>query len=157
VYSREPASFTNGLALGADGRLWCVESRDPILSAFDLGDPTARRERIHRFDGCVPDGLAPTADGGMLISCYRPDRIYHRSADGTLEVLTEDPQGTVLGAPTNVAFAGPQLGLLVVANLGRWHLTALDPGLRGAPVHRPVSWGFDVRGVAPHTATRTIP
>ena len=143
VLSREPCRFANGLAIGGDGRLWCVESRDPVLSAFDLRDPAARRERIHRFDGCVLDGLAPTADGGMLISCYRPDRIYHRAADGALEVLAEDPQGTLLGAPTNVAFAGRDLELLVVANLGRWHLTALDPGMRGAPLHRPASWGFD--------------
>ena len=143
VYSREPCCFTNGLAIGGDGRLWCVESRDPVLSAFDLGDPTPRRERVHRFDGCVLDGLTPTADGGMLICCYRPDRIYHRAADGALEVLAEDPQGTLLGAPTNAAFAGPRLGQLVVANLGRWHLTALDPGLRGSALHRPTSWGFD--------------
>lgn len=146
VYSREACCFTNGLAIGGDGRLWCVESRDPVLSAFDLGDPAARRERIHRFEGCVLDGLAPTVDGGMLISCYRPDRIYHRAADGAVEVLVDDPQGTLLAAPTNAAFAGPQLGLLVVANFGRWHLTALDPGLRGVPLHRPSSWGFDARG-----------
>jgi hypothetical protein len=54
-----------------------------------------------------------------------------------------------VGAPTNVAFAGPELELLVVANLGRWHLTALEPGLRGAPLHRPAWWGFDARGPAP--------
>jgi hypothetical protein len=32
------------------------------------------------------------------------------------------------------------------ANLGRWHLTLLDPGLRGAPPHRPRHWAADVSG-----------
>ena len=74
----------------------------------------------------------------MVISCYRPDRVYHLSAAGELTILAEDPQGTLLAAPTNVCFAGPQLDRIVVANLGRWHLTALDEtGLRGVPLHRP--------------------
>jgi gluconolactonase len=156
LFSREPACFTNGLAIGGDGRLWCVESREPVLSAFDLRGPTVRRERIHRFDGCVLDGLAATADGGLLISCYRPDRIYHRAVDGHLETLAEDAQGTLLAAPTNIAFVGPRLERLVVANLGRWHLAVLDPGLHGAPLYRPARWGIDADGFVWPAVARTI-
>jgi gluconolactonase len=97
---------------------------------------------VLRFEGTVLDGLAATADGGLLITCYRPDRIYHLDAGGTVTVVAQDPQGTLLGAPTNVAFAGARLDVAVVANLGRWHLTALDLGLRGAPLHRPQAWAF---------------
>jgi len=80
--------------------------------------------------------------GRMIRSgCYRPDRIYHLDRDGHVEVLAEDPQGTLLAAPTNVCFAGPELDRIVTANLGRWHLTLLeDTGLRGAPLHRPDDW-----------------
>ena len=60
----------------------------------------------------------------MLVSCYRPDRIYHLGRDGSVEILAEDPQGTLLAAPTNVCFTGPELDVVVAANLGRWHLTA---------------------------------
>ena len=77
VLSRDVPCFTNGLAVSPDGRwLWVVESYEPRLSRLDLqGD--GRAELVHRFDGTVLDGLALTADGGILVSCYRPDRIYH--------------------------------------------------------------------------------
>jgi gluconolactonase len=144
VLSRDVPQFTNGLAVSADGRrLWCVESFDPRLTVFDLEAAEPRAEIVCRFDGTVLDGLAPTAEGGLLITCYRPDRIYHLDAGGEARVVAQDPQGTLLGAPTNVAFAGAQLDVAVVANLGRWHLTALELGLRGAPLHRPTRWGAD--------------
>jgi gluconolactonase len=99
---------------------------------------TGRYEEVVRIDGTVPDGLAFDDAGGVVISCYRPDRVYHLSAAGELTILAEDPQGTLLAAPTNVCFAGAQLDRIVVANLGRWHLTALDDtGLRGTALHRP--------------------
>ncbi len=52
------------------------------------------------------DGLAFTDEGGLLVSCYRPDRIYHLGADGALGIVADDPQGTILSAPTNVCFVG---------------------------------------------------
>jgi sugar lactone lactonase YvrE len=143
VLSRDVGHFTNGLAVSPDGRrLWCVESFDPVLTVFDLAAGQPRAEVVRRFEGTVLDGLAPTAGGGLLVTCYRPDRIYHLDASGTATVVAQDPQGTLLGAPTNAAFAGPDLDVAVVANLGRWHLTTLDLGLRGAPLHRPERWAF---------------
>jgi gluconolactonase len=138
--TREVPCFTNGLAVTPDGRhLYVVESYDPRLSRIDL--ETGEVELVRRFEGTVPDGLACTADGGLLVSCYRPDRIYHLDAGGNAEIVAEDPQGTILSAPTNVCFVGPELDRVVSANLGRWHLTLLDDlGLRGAPLHRPREW-----------------
>jgi gluconolactonase len=143
ILSRDVPSFTNGLAVSPDGRwLWVVESYEPRLSRIDLqGD--GRAELVRRFDGTVLDGLALTADGGMLVSCYRPDRIYHLDRDGHAEVLAEDPQGTLLAAPTNVCFTGPELDVVVAANLGRWHLTRIETELRGVPPHRPRTWALD--------------
>jgi gluconolactonase len=143
VLSRDVPCFTNGLAVSPDGRwLWVVESFEPRLSRIDLqGD--GRAELVHRFDGTVLDGLALTTDGGMLVSCYRPDRIYHLGRDGRIEILAEDPQGTLLAAPTNVCFTGPELDVVVAANLGRWHLTQIETGLRGVPPHRPATWAMD--------------
>jgi gluconolactonase len=144
VLSRDVGHFTNGLAVSPDGRrLWCVESFDPVLTVFDLEAAEPRAEVVHRFEGTVLDGLAPTDDGGLLVTCYRPDRIYHLDAGGTPRVVAQDPQGTLLGAPTNVAFAGAQLDVAVVANLGRRHLTALDLDVRGVPLHRPARWAAD--------------
>ena len=137
--TRERPCFTNGLAVSPDGRwLYVVESHDPRLSRIDL--ETGEAETLRRFDGAVLDGLAITADGGLLVSCYRPDRIYHLDRDGHAEVVADDPQGTILSAPTNVCFVGRQLDRVVSANLGRWHLTLLDLGIRGAAPHRPEAW-----------------
>jgi gluconolactonase len=145
--SRDVGAFPNGLAVSPDGDwLWVVESYRPALSRFDLATGEGRPELVLRLDGTVPDGLAFTADGGMLISCYRPDRILHLDRDGRLEIVADDPQGTILSAPTNVCFVGADLDRVVCANLGRWHLTLLDLGLRGAPLHRPRRWAADVSG-----------
>jgi gluconolactonase len=134
--------FTNGLAVSPDGAwLWVVESYRPHVRRIELA--TGRIEDVLALDGTVPDGLAFTDAGGVLVSCYRPDRIYHLGRDGSLDVLAEDPQGTLLAAPTNVCFAGEELGLIVAANLNRRHLTRIDAGLRGLPLRRPERWGVD--------------
>jgi sugar lactone lactonase YvrE len=146
TFSREVPHFTNGCAVTGDGRwLWVVESYVPIVSRFDL--QTGEREEVTTLLGTVLDGIAFTADGGALISCYRPDRIYHLDASGHVEVVAQDPQGTLLGAPTNVCFIGERLDRVVSANLGRWHLTLLDLGIRGAPLHRPTRWALDALAV----------
>ena len=143
IFSTEAPHFTNGLAVSPDGRwLWVVESYEPNVSRFDLrsgGGP----ELVVRLDGTVPDGLAFTADGGVLVSCYRPDRIYHLDSSGELDVVAEDPKGTLIAAATNVCFAGDALDLLVCANLNRRHLTEITVDLRGAALHRPERWAFD--------------
>jgi gluconolactonase len=142
LFSDALPHFPNGLAVTADGgHLWIVESRLPTVNRFDL--KTGKLEEMTRLPGTVPDGLALTADGGVLVACYRPDRIVHLDPAGDVEIVAEDPQGTLLAAPTNVAFAGPELDRLVSANLGRWHLSIVDSPLRGAPLHYPVSWAAD--------------
>lgn len=145
IFSEALNRFPNGCAVSPDGRwLWVIESLGPTVNRFDLqaGGPP---EIVLRLHGHVPDGLAFTDSGGVLVSCYRPDRIYHLDASGNLDVVAQDPHGTILAAPTNVCFVGTELDRVVSANLGRWHLTWLDLDLRGAPLHRPKQWGFDAR------------
>jgi sugar lactone lactonase YvrE len=137
--------FTNGLAVSPDGRwLWVAESYAPRVSRYDLVAGNGVAETVVELAGTVPDGLAFTADGGVLISLYRPDRILHLDAAGSLSTVADDPQGTLIAAPTNVCFAGAELDVLVSANLGRWHLTRYDGhGLTGVPPHRPARWAAD--------------
>ena len=147
LFSEATPHFTNGLAVTPDGRwLWVAESFEPNVSRFDLA-PGGEPELVVRLDGTVPDGLAFTDDGGVLISCYRPDRIYHLDRDGRLEVVAEDPRGTLLAGATNVCFVGPTLDRIVSANLNRRHLTMIVAGLRGAPLHAPERWAFDALAV----------
>jgi sugar lactone lactonase YvrE len=134
--------FPNGCAVDAEDRwLWIVESYEPTVNRIDL--ESGEIDEITRLEGTVPDGVAFTADGGLLVSCYRPDRIVHIGRDGRVETVAEDPQGTHLAAPTNVAFFGAELDRLVSANLGRWHLTLVETELRGMPLHRPERWAAD--------------
>ncbi len=143
VFSELLPRFPNGCAVTPDGRwLWVVESLGPTVSRFDLRDG-GTPETVVRLHGHVPDGLAFTAEGGVLISCYRPDRIYHLDATGNIEVVAQDPHGTLIAAPTNVCFVGERLDRVVSANLGRWHLTILELDLIGAPLHRPKQWGYN--------------
>jgi gluconolactonase len=142
LFSDRLPHFPNGCAVTPDGtELWMVESYVPTVNRFDLA--TGELEEVLRLDGTVPDGIALTDDGGVIVSCYRPDRIVHIASDGQVEVIAEDPQGTLLAAPTNVVFVGEERDRLVASNLGRWHLTLLDVGLRGLPLHYPARWGVD--------------
>ncbi len=135
--------FPNGCAVTPDGgELWMIQSEGPDVSRYDLAG-SGRPETVVRLPGTVPDGIALTQDGGAVISCYRPDRIYYLDPDGDLTVLIEDPQGTLLSAPTNVCFIGDELSQLVSANLGRWHLTIIHTDLHGAVPHAPERWAYD--------------
>jgi hypothetical protein len=123
-----------------------VESYRPTLSRFDLA--TGEPEEVTALAGTVPDGVALTVEGGTVVACYRPDRIVYVDPSGAVETIAEDPQGTLLSALTNVVFVGPERERLVSANLGRWHLTLVDAGLHGLPLHHPLTWGADAHGGA---------
>lgn len=134
VASHESRCFPNGLALSADGRwLYVVESTLPGVARLAVQSDGALggREVVLRLPSCVPDGLAFDAAGNLYVACYRPDRIYRLSPHGVLELWAEDWAGTMLAAPTNLAFAGPELDLVVVANLGRWHLAVTKADIPG--------------------------
>ena len=87
----------------------------------------------------MPDGIAMADDGSIVIACYRPDAIFRWSAGDGLKILAADPQGTVLNAPTNIAFTGDDRDVAVVPNLGGWHLARGRLGVRGIPLPRPSS------------------
>jgi gluconolactonase len=134
--------FPNGCAVSPDGRYLYVAMslnpprvvRLPIAAGQKAGPPEVVAELPHT----VPDGLAFCADGSLLVSCYRPDTIFRLLPDGTVTVLMDDYEGTWLGAPTNVCFGGPDLGVLFWANLGRWHIGMnAQTGLRGAGLFYP--------------------
>lgn len=128
VWCTAPLDFANGMAMALDGNgLYVVESDRaqvsyvPINADGSAGEPTiAIAETL-----TVPDGLAIAPDGTIYVSCYEPSRIYRKRPDGPLEVLIEDPAATTIAHPTNVALKG---NILYSANLGRWHITAIDLG-----------------------------
>jgi gluconolactonase len=95
-------------------------------------------ETVVQLPHTVPDGLAFCGDGSLLVSCYRPDTIFRVLPGGEVTILMDDYEGTLLGAPTNVCFGGPDRSVLLWGNLGRWHLGMnRHTGLQGAPLFYP--------------------
>lgn len=141
VWTRESANFPNGLAVAPDGsRLYAVESApDAAIVEIPIGadGEAGPRKVLCELGLTVPDGVAVAADGSLIVACYRPDAILRWSPESGLTILAGDPRGTLLAAPTNVAFAGEDRGTLIVPNLGRWHLTKGDLGVRGTPLFYP--------------------
>lgn len=141
VWTREVARFPNGACLTADGdALLVIESlrpgvtRIPIRADESAGAP----EPVCELPATVPDGIAVDESGGCYVACYRPDRIYYVDAAGHVEVFADDPQGTVLAAPTNVVFTGADRRTMVVGSLGRWHLAAMRVDVPGVALRYPV-------------------
>ena len=142
VWTDASHAFPNGACLDAEGRglLVAESTHDPCLVhiAIEPDGSAGRRRVVARLPGTVPDGVCLDALGNAYVTCYRPDRVVRVSPSGAVEVLAEDPRGTLLAAPTNATFVGPDLRLCVIANLGRWHLTAADFGIPGLPLRYPI-------------------
>jgi gluconolactonase len=140
IWSRDLPRFPNGCCLSADGdallvieSLWPGVSRIPIRPDGTAGTP----EPLCELPGTVPDGIAVDESGGFYVACYRPDRVYYVDAGGQVEVFADDPQGTVLAAPTNVVFTGADRRTMVIGSLGRWHLAAVQVEVPGVPLRFP--------------------
>lgn len=126
VWCTAPMDFANGMAMALDGEgLYVVESdRAQVSYVPILADGSAGTPEIAIADTqTVPDGLAIAPDGTIYVSCYEPSRIYRKRPGGPLEILIEDRAATTIAHPTNVALRGDTL---FSANLGRWHITAID-------------------------------
>jgi gluconolactonase len=141
VWDRNLTTFPNGLCISPDEQyLYVAMSMNPPRVVRVRIEPDGRAgavEALAELPETVPDGLAFDTGGNLYISCYRPDRIYRLSLGGDLDILADDYEGTLIAAPTNVAFCGRNLDVLISANLGRWHITRYDLGARGVPLHYP--------------------
>ena len=136
LWSTASTGFPNGACLNADATaLYVLESTTPALVRIPLSDPTTR-ELIAELPG-VPDGCALDTEGRIYVCYYRPDRIDRVDADGRIETLADDPDGTLLSAPTNGVWIGEARDRMVVGNLGRWHLTVCDWGATGVALFYP--------------------
>lgn len=92
------------------------------------------RQLLATLPGVLPDGLALATNGTLYVACYEPSQVLAVQPDGAVQVVLAAPEAHLLCHPTNIAFRGTSL---VAANLGRWHLTALDVGARGLALPPP--------------------
>ena len=142
VWDRSLKEFPNGLCVGPNGdSLYVAMSLNPprIVRIEILPDGSAgSTETVVELPGAVPDGVAFDTDGNLYVACYRPDVIYRLSPEGSLDVLADDFEGTIMAAPTNVAFCGLDRNILLGANLGRWHITRYEANKTGLRLHYPI-------------------
>ncbi|MCE7864353.1 MAG: SMP-30/gluconolactonase/LRE family protein [Bacteroidetes bacterium CHB5] len=134
VWCNGPFNFANGMAIdAAENYIYVVCSFMPGVERVRINpDGTAgTREVFVTLPESVPDGLAFDANGNLYVSCYAPNKIYKVDQNRTVSVLIDDWEAHTLSNPTNIAFGGDAFDQLFVANIGRWHITKIDLGIKG--------------------------
>ena len=141
VWNRTLREFPNGLCMGPNEQhLYVAMSLSPPrVDRIEINPDGScgRTETVVELPETVPDGVAFDSDGNLYISCYRPDAIYKFSQQHNLEVFAQDFEGTLMAAPTNIAFCGEDRDILLSTNLGRWHISRYEAGLTGLSLHYP--------------------
>jgi sugar lactone lactonase YvrE len=133
--SISPVSVLKRSRLSSDGALYVAESFLPGVLVLRDG----RVALYVDLPQTVPDGLALDREGGLLISCYQPNRILRVApGGGDPQVVLEDWSGARLMTPTNTCFFGAELRTLAIASLGGWTVTAIDTPWQGQPLHYPL-------------------
>jgi gluconolactonase len=135
LWHEGPVNFANGLALSPDVRyLYVAETfsngvfRLPIENDGSAGE----REEVVILPGALPDGLAFDTEGNLYVACYEPSQVVRITPDGEASMLLADPEAHLMCHPTNIAFRN---GTLFTANLGRWHVTAVEIEAEGVPLY----------------------
>jgi sugar lactone lactonase YvrE len=137
VWHDGPFNFANGMALAPDeGALFVACTWLPGVERIEIRpDGGAGKRSVYaRFKKVLPDGLAFDRAGNLYVSCYIPARIYRISKRRQISILIDDWEAHTICNCTNMAFGGARFDQLLVANLGRWHITRISLGVRGAPL-----------------------
>ncbi|MEU4693787.1 SMP-30/gluconolactonase/LRE family protein [Actinoplanes sp. NPDC023714] len=103
-------TLSNGLAWSPDGRtLYSIDTVPGVVWARDYEPLGERREAFRIADG-HPDGMCADTDGNLWIAIWGGGRVECRTPEGRLlaTVAVDAPH------TSSVAFAGPDLDLLVV-------------------------------------------
>ncbi|WP_436790835.1 SMP-30/gluconolactonase/LRE family protein [Yinghuangia sp. YIM S10712] len=116
----DPIGVTNGPCLSPDGStLYCGDSALRLVYAWDYDGATgetANRRTLARFtDGdAMPDGATVDDQGYLWVAAYQGGEVRRYAPDGTLDRRIPVPAA----GPTSVAFAGPELDVLMVTSQG---------------------------------------
>ena len=127
--------YPNGLAVDPAGAwLYVAQSTASNILRYPIVDgELGTAEIFATIPGTVPDGLALAESGHLFVGCYAPDAIYVLSPLGEAQLFLSDPWADLLNRPTNLTLGE---GVLYYANLGGYHIGAIDLYERGAPIHK---------------------
>jgi sugar lactone lactonase YvrE len=127
--------YANGMAVRKDGTLFVI---DTFVEPRVVTIKDSKVETYVELPGTVPDGLAFDDDGGLMISCFQPNRLLRVDHEGAeARIIIDDWTGQLLLSPTNIAFFGPERKSLAFASLLGWWLSAIDTPWVGQPLFYP--------------------
>ncbi|WP_436792089.1 SMP-30/gluconolactonase/LRE family protein [Yinghuangia sp. YIM S10712] len=115
----DPIGVTNGPCFDAAGTTFhCNDSGLRRMYAWDYdpatGEATNRRTVTEFTGDAIPDGTTVDDQGYLWVAAYHGGEIRRYAPDGTLDRSIPVPAIS----PTSVAFAGPDLDILVVTSRG---------------------------------------
>jgi sugar lactone lactonase YvrE len=135
VLPGERLFYANGMAVRKDGALFVIDTfvHPRVVTISD-----GRVETYVELPGTVPDGLAFDDEGGLMISCFQPNRLLRVEPNGgEARIVIDDWTGQQLLSPTNIAFFGPGNKSLACASLLGWWLSAIDTPWTGQRLFYP--------------------
>ena len=121
--------FPSGLALSADSKiLYIVQSSaaNVLMSRIESDGSLGVPEIFAQFPDTVPEGIAIDSVGNVYVSCYRPDAIYRIDTSRNVELVIRDDTSEILNRVTNIAFPPDSSPTIYFANMGGWHIGAVD-------------------------------
>ena len=131
IVTDELDAFPNGMALSKSGtELYVAETGTHEISVIHLNEGRATDVEQLDIDFGLVDGLALDNDD-VLYAASIGDNAVYRYHEGRVETVVVDPDGLVIGNPTNLAFGGSDFSTLYIANLGLWHLTTIECDVTG--------------------------
>lgn len=137
VWHNGPFNFANGLALSGDEKylfVACTWLPGVERVAIKADGSAGEREIYCTLPQTCPDGLALDTAGNLYVSCYAPNHIYKVDANKNISLLIDDWEAHTLSNPTNMAFGGENFDEMYTANLGRWHISKINLGVKGQPL-----------------------
>ena len=111
---------TNGLAMRrGDSALYVIQSFiDNVLRLEIRPDGKLRNVSVYaRYMDALPDGMAFTESGDLLVVTGLYEIIYRVRPNGMSDIFLEDKNAERLVAPANPAFGGGDLDELYITNL----------------------------------------
>jgi sugar lactone lactonase YvrE len=132
--------YPNGcvVAPAGDALLVVEGSAERVVRVPIASDGSAREvDVVMELPDTNADGVALDEDHHLWVTLYRPDGLVRVAPDGREVLRIDDRLASTVDAPTNLAFAGDDLDVAVIANVGDRFLSRVDLGVRGMPLHRP--------------------
>ena len=138
----QPVDTPNAIALDADEKyLYFVETFGESIAriAINADGSAGKFERVINMHRCIPDGIAFDNENRLWIACHRPDALFYLELDtNKLHLFCEDWKGEALRGPTDVAFAGPNLDIMLAASLDNLTVHRFDnTGVTGLKLNHP--------------------